>query len=162
MCKFMYSLSRSSEIIGAPKPSKNLEMFLKPCKEGEFYRVRLLAFNSKDMRRTDPHVTRMVHSAWTTDPNTGKKRLIKLPCSRLTPWVEVEGNRKSSCKICSYMNSQWTIWNESGKSDKTACANASKMKPKFEAIVPVYVVNDPNYDANNGKCKVIIFDDKIV
>ena len=160
MCKFMHSLSRSPEIIGAPQPNKNLEMFLKPCKEGEFYRVRLLAFNSKDGKRIDPHVTRMVHSSWTTDPNTGKKRLVKLVCSSRTPWVEVDGNKKTACKVCSYTAQQWAIYNESGKTDKTASAAASKLKPNFEAIVPVYVVNDPNYDKNNGKCKVITFDDK--
>ena len=156
----MNSLSRSPEIIGAPRPNKNLEMFLKPNKEGEFYRVRLLAFNSKDGRRVDPHVTRIVHSAWETDPTTGKKHLIRVVCPTKTPWVEVDGNKKTACKVCSYVNQQWAIYNESGKTDKNASANASRLRSNYEAIVPVYVVNDPNYDKNNGKCKVIIFDDK--
>lgn len=160
MCKFMNSLSRSPEIIGAPRPNKNLELFLKPNKEGEFYRVRLLAFNSKDGRRIDPHVTRIIHSSWETDPNTGKKHLTKIVCPSKTPWVEVDENKKGSCKVCSYVAQQWAIYNESGKTDKTASKNASKLRSSYEAVVPVYVVNDPNYEKNNGKCKVIIFDDK--
>ena len=156
----MNSLSRSPEIIGAPRPNKNLEMFLKPNKEGEFYRVRLLAFNSKDGRRVDPHVTRIIHSSWETDPTTGKKHLVKVVCPTKTPWIEVDGNKKTACKVCSYVNQQWAMYNESGKTDKNASMNASKLRSSYEAIVPVYVVNDPNYDKNNGKCKVIIFDDK--
>ena len=156
----MNSLSRSPEIIGAPRPNKNLEMFLKPNKEGEFYRVRLLAFNSKDGRRVDPHITRIVHSAWETDPNTGKPKLNKVVCPSKTPWIEVKENKKGACRVCSYVNQQWTIYNESGKTDKEASKNASKLRSSFEAIVPVYVVNDPNYEKNNNKCKVIIFDDK--
>ena len=156
----MNSLSRSPEIIGAPRPNKNLEMFLKPNKEGEFYRVRLLAFNSKDGRRVDPHVTRIVHSAWETDPTTGKKHLTKIVCPAKTPWVDIGDNKKGSCKVCNYVAQQWAIYNESGKTDKTASGNATKLRSNYEAVVPVYVVNDPNYDKNNGKCKVIIFDDK--
>ena len=160
MCKFINSLSRSPEIIGIARPNKNLEMFLKPNKEGEFYRVRLIGIDSKGGRRIDPQITRMVHSSWETDPTTGKKHLAKVVCSSKTPWVQVEGNKKTSCRICSYVDQQWAIYNESGKSDKTAIATASKLKPTFEAIVPVYVVNDPNYEKNNGKLKVIIFNDK--
>ena len=156
----MNSLSRSPEIIGAPRPNKNLEMFLKPNKEGEFYRVRLLAFNSKDGRRVDPHVTRIVHSAWETDPNTGKKHLTKIVCPSKTPWVDAGENKKNACKVCSYVAQQWAMYNESGKTDKTESGNATKLRANYEAIVPVYVVDDPNYDKNNGKCKVIIFDDK--
>lgn len=161
MCKFMSSFPKNTDIIGAPRKNTNLEMFLQPCKdEKTYYRVRLLGFESKDGRRKDPHITRMVHKAWVTDPKTGKKRLQKVICSKQTPWVETEGPKNTSCKICNYSAQQFAIYTESGKSDIQARSNAYTAKPQFEAIVPVYVRIDPNYERNNGKFKVIIFDDK--
>ena len=161
MCKFLSSLSKhSNDIIGSQKRNVNLEMFLKPCKDAKtYYRVRLLAFSSNS-GRTDPHITRIVHSAWTTDPATGKRRQMKLVCPAKTPWVDVEGDKNSSCKICAWENQQWAIYNESGKTDKNAVAKANSVRKSFEAIVPVYVVTDPNYERNMGKMKVIIFNDK--
>jgi hypothetical protein len=159
----MSTLPKHSNIIGAPKKNTNLEMFLQPCKdEGgkkTYYRVRLLAFGSKT-GRDDPHITRFVHTGWQKDPKTGKNRMMKVVCPSHTPWVEVEGNKSSSCKICNYVNQQWSIYNESGKTDTTARSHASSAGRKFEAVVPVYVKNDPNYEKNNGKFKVIIFNDK--
>ena len=161
MCKFMSAFPKHSDIIGAPRRNQNLEMFLQPCKDDKtYYRVRLLAFQSKDGKRKDPHITRMVHKAWVTDPKTGKKRLEKVVCSKGTPWIETEGPKASSCKICNYAGQQWTIYNESGKSDTIARTNASNATSSFEAIVPVYVRNDPNYDRNNGKFKVIVINDR--
>ena len=162
MCKFMSTLSKYSPSIGAVKRNPNLEMFLQPCKdEKTYYRVRLLGFESK-VGRTDPHIVRYVHEMWVTDPKTGKKRLEKVVCKSNTPWIEVDGPEKSACKICNYMNQQWAIYNESGKTDTDACKKAWSTKAKYEAIVPVYVKNDPNYERNNGKMKVIIFHDKAV
>jgi len=156
----MSTLPKHSNIIGAPKKNTNLEMFLQPCKdEKTYYRVRLLAFGSKS-GRDDPHITRFVHSGWRKDPKTGNKRLVRVVCSAHTPWVETEGNKYSSCKICNYVNQQWSIYNESGKTDVTARMHAGSAGRKFEAIVPVYVRIDPNYEKNNGKFKVIIFNDK--
>lgn len=163
MCKFMSSFSKHSpEIIGAKKRNQNLEMFLQPCKdEKTYYRVRLLAFGSSS-GRTDPHITRMVHSAWVTDEKTGKHRLEKVVCSRGTPWVETVGAKESSCKICNHASQLFSIYNESGKTDIATRQKAYRCKPTFEAIVPVYVINDPNYERNNGKFKVIIFNDQQV
>ena len=163
MCKFLASMSLySPDIIGAPKRNPNLEMLLRPCAgDKTYYRVRLLNFNaSNGSTRNDAHITRVVHTAWKLDQATGKKRPHRLVCSAYTPWVDVEGDKKSSCKVCAWQNQQWAIYNESGKTDKTAVANANSVKRVFEAIVPVYVVNDPNFEKNNGKMKVIIFNDK--
>lgn len=162
MCKFMSTLPKHSNIIGAPKRNPNLELFLQPCKDKDtYYRVRLLAFSSsKKNDRDDPHITRFVHQNWTTDPKTGKKRLEKIVCSAHTPWVNVEGNKASSCKVCNYVGQQWSIYNESGKTDVEARTKAGTLGKRFEAIIPVYVKNDPNYEKNNGKFKVIIMTDK--
>lgn len=162
MCKFMSTLPKHSNIIGAPKRNPNLELFLQPCKDKDtYYRVRLLAFSSsKKNDRDDPHITRFVHQSWMTDPKTGKKKLEKIVCSAHTPWVKVEGNKASSCKICNYVGQQWSIYNESGKTDVDARTKAGTLGKRFEAVIPVYVKNDPNYEKNNGKFKVIIMTDK--
>lgn len=161
MCKFMKSLSNYSASVGIVKRNPNLEMFLQPCKdENTYYRVRLIGFEPSSGNRTDPHIVRHVHKMWATDQKTGKKHLEKIVCTRHTPWVETEGPKASSCKICNYVNQQWAIYNESGKTDVEARTNASKLGSNYEAIVPVYVKNDPNYERNNGKLKVIIFTDK--
>lgn len=159
MCTFISTLPRqSTTIIGAKKKNMAGELFLRECKDSKtYYRVRLVGFSSK-AGRDDPHITRYVHTAWETDPSTGKKRLTKVVCPT-TPWVNVEGNKASSCKICNYSNQQFSIYSDSGKSDKNACRKAYAAKKTFEAIIPVYVITDPNYDKNAGKFKVIIMND---
>jgi hypothetical protein len=159
MCTFISSISKqSSEIIGAKRKNAAGELYLRECKDAKtYYRVRLLGFASKN-GRTDPHITRYIHSTWQLDPTTGKKRLHKVVCPT-TPWVNVEGNRASSCKICNYSNQQFSIYSDSGKTDKNACKKAFSAKKTFEAIIPVYVITDPNYEKNAGKFKVIIMTD---
>lgn len=159
MCTFMSSLSRqSSTVIGAKRKNTAGELFLRPCKDAKtYYRVRLLGFSSKS-GRDDPHITRYVHSTWDVDPSTGKKQLIKVVCPK-TPWVNVEGNRESCCKICGYSDQQFSIYSGSGKSDLNARSKAYKARRSFEAIIPVYVITDPNYEKNAGKFKVIIMTD---
>lgn len=160
MCKFISSFPKHSNIIGAAKRNPNLEMFLQPCKdERTYYRVRLLGIGSTN-GRDDPHITRAVHKAWSTDPKTGKKKLEKIVCSKGTPWIETDGPKNTSCKICNYAGQQWSIYNESGKTDAIAKQKAVSCTSSFEAIVPVYVRQDPNYERNNGKFRVIVFTDK--
>lgn len=159
MCTFISSLSKqSSTIIGAKKKNVAGELYLRECKDAKtYYRVRLLGFSSK-AGRDDPHITRYVHSQWALDPATGKKRLHKVVCPT-TPWVNVEGNKASCCKICNYSNQQFSIWTDGGKVDSTASRKAYGAKKTFEAIIPVYVITDPNYEKNAGKFKVIIMND---
>lgn len=160
MCTFISSFSKHSHTIGTTKRPASLEMFLQPCKDDKtYYRVRLLGFGSK-VGRDDPHIVRYVHTAWETDKETGKKRLNKILCTRNTPWVETEGPKASSCKICNFAGQQWSIYRESGKTDTVARQKASSCGSSYEAVIPVYVRNDPNYEKNNGKFKVIIINDK--
>ena len=162
MCTLISSFPKHSKTMGAPKKNANLEMFLQPCKDDRtYYRVRLLGIGSK-VGRDDPHIKRFVHKAWTTDPKTGKKHLEKIACSNKTPWIETDGPKASSCKICNYVGQQWSIYRESGKTDVNARQKAGSCGASPEFIVPVYVRNDPNYEKNNGKFKVIIFNDKDV
>ena len=109
MCTFISSFPKHSKTIGAPKKNTNLEMFLQPCKDDRtYYRVRLLGIGSK-VGRDDPHIVRAIHKAWVTDPKTGKKHLEKVVCSKGTPWIETEGPKASSCKICNFVGQQWSI-----------------------------------------------------
>jgi hypothetical protein len=155
----MSTLSRqSSTVIGAKKQNVAGELYLRPCKDAKtYYRVRLLGFSSKS-GRDDPHITRYVHSTWETDPSTGKKRLVKVVCPK-TPWVNVEGNRENCCKICGHSDQQFSIYKASGNSDVNARSKAYGSRRSFEAIIPVYVITDPNYEKNAGKFKVIIMND---
>jgi len=160
MCTFISSFPKHSKTLGAPKKNTNLEMFLQPCKDDRtYYRVRLLGIGSK-VGRDDPNIIRYIHKAWVTDPKTGKKHLEKVVCTKSTPWIETEGPKASSCKICNFVGQQWSIYRESGKTDIAARQKAGLCGTSYEAIVPVYVRNDPNYEKNNGKFKVIIFNDK--
>ena len=160
MCTFISSFPKHSKSIGAPKKNTNSEMFLQPCKDDRtYYRVRLLGIGSK-VGRDDPHIVRFVHKSWVTDPKTGKKHLEKVVCPAKTPWIDPEGPKASSCKICNFAGQQWSIYRESGKTDVAARQKAGSCGASYEAIVPVYVRNDPNYEKNNGKFKVIIFNDK--
>lgn len=151
----MSTLTESSSRIGAPRKKPNLEMFLKPCQgDRVFYRVRLLNFTTK--QRDWPHITRFVHSIWDVDKATGKKRLNKIVCPT-TPWID---GKNAQCKICAYSGKQFAINRESHGADPTAGSKGAKFRKKFEAIIPVYVVNDPNYEGNNNKFKVFIIDDQ--
>jgi len=49
---------------------------------------------------------------------------------------------------------------ESNWKDADARKKNREFGRKYQAIIPVYVVNDPNYAGNNGRFKVIIFNDK--
>ena len=158
MSKFISSLPSNIDVFGRPKKRSNLEMFLQECKDDRtYYRVRLLNFIGPQRKHGGP-IGRYVHTVWTTDPETGKKSLNKVVCPSKTPWIETEGPKQSACKICNCSGHYYTIYNESGKTDKEALSKASKFRASPEIIVPVYVINDPNYEKNNGKMKVIVID----
>lgn len=161
MCTLISAFPKYSSMMNSSKPKQNLEMFLQECKDDRtYYRVRLIGSSSS--KRDDPHIIRHIHSAWSKeDPATHKKHLDKIVCPSNTSWVDTEDvPKKAACKVCGFVNQNWTIYRESGKTDTLARKQAGTMSSKFEAIVPVYVRNDPNYDKNNGRFRVIVFNDK--
>lgn len=161
MCTLISAFPKYSTMMNASKPKQNLEMFLQECKdERTYYRVRLIGSSSS--KRDDPHIIRHVHTAWSKeDPTTHKKHLDKIVCPSNTSWADTgDVPKKAACKVCGYVNQNWTIYRESGKTDTLARQQAGSFMSKFEAVVPVYVRSDPNYEKNNGRFRVIVFNDK--
>ena len=78
----------------------------------------------------------------------------------MTPHVHVEGDRYHACKVCDMANKYFLAFKESGWKDKEANRKNKELSRKFNACIPVYCVNDPNYDGNIGKFKVLIINDK--
>ena len=160
MCTFMSSLPSNSATAESAK-KKNLALFIRPSKEKEYYRFRLLAFKSPTKNNRDyPFIERYIHQHWTTNPETNKKMTDGQVVCPVTKFVHTEGNPYDECPICRYANMNFLSWKESNWKDKESAKKNREFGRKFEAIIPVYVRNDPNYPQNNGKFKVLIFSDK--
>lgn len=165
MCTFLNSLPTKSRSLGtAQKKRKNLALSMRVCpdKNGEktWYRFRLLNFSSKDTTRDSPWIVRYVHTHWKTNEKGYPEVDAQVVCP-VTKWMDWEGDRYS-CPICKYAGQQYAVLKESGFTDADARKKNRDFSRKLECIVPVYVVNDPNYEGNNGKFRVIIFNDKKV
>ena len=160
MCTLMTSVPRNSKSNGGAK-KRNLLMSLKPCAdEKTYYRVRLLGFLNEHTDRDDFCIVRYVHQKWGVNAEKGYPVLEDEITCPVTPHVHVEGNRYDSCKICNLANKYFIAFKESGWKDKEANKKSKEFGRKFQAIIPVYVVDNPNYDGDNGKFKVIVFNDK--
>ena len=136
----------------------NYEIYLKPTPEKEYYRFRLLWFTDSTDRKT-PFVERFIHSVWVED---GDKRFTYDVVCPTTPYVKKKwaGNAYDDCPICRFVNNNFIMLKESNFKDTIARTNHKTFKRRFQAVIPVYVVSDPVYDANNGKFKVFTIADK--
>lgn len=162
MCTFMSSLPKRSKSNGGKK--KNPVMTLKPC-DGDkaYYRVRLLAFSpskASGSDRDDPFIERFVHQHWSVNAEKGYPVLDEEIICPVTPHVHVEGNRYDACKICTLANKYFIAFKESGWKDKDANKKNKEFGRKYQAIVPVYVLSNPNWEGDANKFKVMIFNDK--
>lgn len=159
MCTFISSLPTHSKSAESPK-KKNLAIFIRPSKEKEYYKFRLLAFKSPQKSDRDyPFIERYVHQHWGKN-DKGKNVIDAQVVCPVTKFVKVDGNPYDSCPICRYANMNFLAWKESGWKDKESAKLNRQFGRKFEAIIPVYVKNDPNYPQNNNHFKVLIFSDK--
>lgn len=160
MCKFYDAIPRKSKMVGNNK-KVNLQVFMKPCPdENSYYRFRLLNFGSDGKNDRDyPWIKRFVHVKWGKNEKGTPVIVDQITCP-VTPHVHVEGNRYQSCKVCDIAGKYYGTYKASNFTDKEAGRKNREFSRKLEWIIPVYVVNDPNYDGNNGKFKVIIFDTK--
>lgn len=137
---------------------------LRPCpdKDGKpsWYRLRLLAWSSPEKNdRDDPFIERFVHQVWKKTDKGYNVVDDEVTCP-VTKHVHVEGNRYDACPMCRLSNQHFMTWKESGWKDRDAAKKNKEIGRKYEAIVPVYVVDDPNYQLNNTTFKVLIFNDK--
>ena len=165
MCKFYDTLPTRSKTAGNNK-KRNLALFMKPCPEEngkpKYYRFRLLNFGSDGKNDRDfPFIKRFQHTKWGKNDKGLPVVVDQITCP-VTPHVHVEGNRYQACKVCEAAGKYFGIYKASGYTDKEAGRKNKEFSRKLEWIIPVYVVDDPNYENNNGKLKVIIFDTKDV
>ena len=164
MCTFLNTLPRKSKSAGTAQ-KKSLVLSIKPCPpdpttgEKTWYRFRLLNFASKTTDRDYPFIERFVHQHWKTNDKGFPEIEDEVTCP-VTKWVEWEGNRYDGCPMCRYANQQFIALKESNWKDADARKKNREFGRKYQAIIPVYVINDPNYEGNNGKFRVIIFNDK--
>ena len=165
MCTFLSTLPKKSKTAGTTENKRNLVMFLKPCPDNDgqptWYRVRLLNFGSKTSTRDYPFIARYVHQKWGVNAKGFNVVEREVVCP-VTKWVEWDGDRYNDCPICRYAGQQFGVYKESGYRDKDAMKKNKEFGRKFQGIIPVYVVDDPNYEGNKGKYKVIILNDKSV
>lgn len=163
MCTFLNTLPKRSKSAGTSK-RKSLVLSMKPCPTDEdgnktWYKFRLLNFAGKGTDRDYPWIERFIHQHWKINEKGYPEIEDEVTCP-VTKWVDWEGNRYDTCPICRYANQQFLTLKESGWKDADARKKNRDFGRKYQGIVPVYVVNDPNYEGNNGKLKVLIFGDK--
>lgn len=157
MCTFISSLPQHSASV-EKRPS--LQLFIRPTQTNEFYRFRLLAFNSPSKNDRDyPFIERYIHQHW-SKTDEGKPCIDSTVVCPVTTFVKTSGNPYDKCPICKYSNINFLAWKESNYTNKESAKKNREFGRKFEAVIPVYVVNDPLYPKNNNRFKVIIFSDK--
>ena len=159
MCTFINSLPSQSKSAESTR-KKNLALFIRPTKDNEYYKFRLLAFKSPQKNDRDyPFIERYIHQHWTKDEN-GKSKIDAQVVCPVTKFVKVEGNPYDACPICRFANMNFISWKESGWKDRESAKKNREFGRKFEAIIPVYVKQDPTYPQNNGQLRVLVFTDK--
>lgn len=152
--------------------SKNSsQLFLRPTEDGKFYRLRLLNtqpnenfVNSSNFAhyRDFPFIIQHIHQVWTEVPTDDPEKPRRVPHTIVCPQTDyVKANStlsKSQCPMCNAYGSAWKAFNDSHYKNLEAKAKMKSLHNTFVARVLVYVVNDPNYDANNGAVKVLTLD----
>jgi len=163
MCTFINELptrSKSAESTnkgGGKKRNVNYMIKFQPTTGKDVYRFRLLNFTSATCSRDFPFIEKYVHEHW--EKVEGKDRLTKFITCPKTQYVQSDGTGYE-CPICTYGWANYRKWQESGKKDIISKKRWSSSMNKYVAILPVYVVKDPNNPDNNGTLKTIILKDK--
>lgn len=162
MCTFFSTLPKKSKVQGTAKKTNSV-LSMKVCEDDAngqptWYRLRLLNFSSKTNDRDYPFIARYVHQKWGVSAKGYPVVEDEVVCP-VTKFVDWEGDRYD-CPICKYAAQQYGALKESNWKDADASKKNREFTRKFQGIIPVYVVSDPNYEGNNGKMKVIVFSDK--
>jgi len=167
MCTFCQTSELPSHEKGKAK-SKNafISYFLKPNKENEQYRLRLLFFRQESKNdRKDAYIVQRIHDHWGVSAKGAKivDDFVICPGTGYAHYDEdkfimnPKTNKKElNCPICRKSGENFLAYNNSGKTDKLALKNAYQLKAKERLCAPVYVINDPNNEKNNGTFKVLI------
>lgn len=163
MCTFLSQLPKKSKSNGTGQ-RKSMVLSLKTCPDVEgkpsWYRVRLLAWSSPEKNdRDDPFIERYVHQIWKKNEKGFSVIDDEVVCP-VTKYVHIDGNRYDSCPMCKLANQYFGAWKSSNWKDRDAAKKNNELGRKYQGIIPVYVVDDPNYPQNKGTFKVLIFNDK--
>lgn len=178
MCTFMKTADLPSRNEGGQSGNKSFtSYFLKPNKENEQYRLRLVWYRQPSKNdRTEPYFVQQIHDHWGMN-DKGHKIVDDTVVCPATKYVKYDDekfvfneklNKKTlNCPICRKANEAMAAYKASGKQDKIAMQRFNALKSKFRACVPVYVIDDPNAwdkeherNFNNGKLKVLVFTNK--
>lgn len=160
-----------------------ITLFLKPNdpnNEKEAYRFRILNFRSPSKNnRAYPFISRYVHNHWGTNEK-GIKIVDDYVVCPSTQYIDAKNDMDlgfvdtfkelslrdkkptwdNICPVCRHVAESWNAWKSSGKTDKVALQRIFSMQKQFQGVVPVYVVNDPINEKNNGRFKCIIFNNQ--
>ena len=135
-----------------------ITMFLKP---GD-YRFRLLKYTIADKNDRDyPFIERHVHDHWSVNDKGYKLPDDTVVCLK-TKYIPHHGNRKNDCPMCRAADEAMREWSSSRFKDPVSGARFNAMKSKFQGIIPVYVIEDPNNKKNEGHMKCFMFTEKKV
>lgn len=148
------------------------QLFLRPTEDGKFYRLRLLntqphpnfvSSSNFAHYRDFPFIIQHIHQVWedvpTDDPAKPKRRSHMIVCPQ-TDYVKANSTlTKASCPMCSAYGAAWKAFNDSHFKNQEAKNKMKALHNTFAVRCLVYVVSDPNYDANNGSVKVLTLDE---
>lgn len=148
------------------------QLFLKPTEEGKFYRLRLL--NTQPNRnfvdssnfahyRDFPFIIQHIHQVWldmpSDDPAKPKRVCRTIVCPQ-TDYVKANSTlSKAQCPMCAAYGSAWKAFSDSHYKNQEAKAKMKALHNTLAVRVLVYVVQDPNHDANSGAVKVLTLDE---
>ena len=167
MCTFCKTSDLSTQKKDNHKSgNKFISLFLKPNKDNENYRFRLLFYRQeKKNDRTKPYIVQKVHDHWGVSPK-GINIVDDLVVCPGTDYVHYDedkfvlnpktGKNEVNCPICAKSRENFAIYANSGRSDKISSSKGYQLKSHERLCAPVYVVSDPNNEKNNGKLKVLI------
>jgi hypothetical protein len=178
MCTFMKTADLPSHNAKGQSTGKSFtSYFLKPNKENEQYRLRLVWYRQPTKNdRTEPYFVQQVHDHWGMNDKGHKivDDTIVCPSTKYVKYDDEKyifneklGKKTINCPICRKANEAMAAYRASGKLDKIAMQRFNSLKSKFRACIPVYVIDDPNAwdkdherNFNNGKLKVLILTNK--
>lgn len=157
MCTFLNKLpdrNKVSSVYGTKR--QRIFLPIKPTTDPKaVYRFRILAYKSSKTDREYPFIERFTHTKWGRNEN-GKPIMESQVICPSTAYVKSISHK--DCPICKLSNANFKAYNESGKRDRESLRRGRENARKFEAMIPVYVVNDPNNASNNNQLRVIMLD----
>ena len=148
------------------------QLFLKPTEDGKFYRLRLLNTQPPENfvrssnfahYRDFPFIIQHIHQVWhdipSDDPAKTKRVCNTIVCPQ-TDYVKANTTlSKNHCPMCSAYGAAWKAFNDSHFKNQEAKNKMKALHNTFAVRCLVYVVNDPNYEGNNGAVKVLTLDE---